>query len=415
MHIVPFHRLARRLLALAAATVAPAIPAEAAPGAPASPYSVVYRCQAGPESCAFPDGGVIQGSDGNFYGTSEYGGANGVGAIFKLTPDGVFTILHSFSGSDGEQPMAGLVQASDGNFYGTSVGDDLDGGNLYGTLFQMSPAGDFKVMHVFVGGATDGHFPAAPLIQASDGNLYGTALDGGAHNRGTVFRLSLSGEYTTLYSFPLQGGGFPQSALTETPDGFLWGTTVSGGSGGCGNSDGCGTLFKMSFDGQVTVTHRFEHSDQGSEPNAALLLASDGALYGTTQYGGNTPGCIANGCGTIFRITLDQTFTTVHRFQGTNGSYPEGTLLQASDGNLYGTTWEGGKDVPTCRNNDGCGTVFRFTPTGEFTRVHSFHDVPDGAAPVAGLIQASDGSLWGTTQRGGSNRMETGVVFRLSQ
>jgi uncharacterized repeat protein (TIGR03803 family) len=196
-----------------------------------------------------PDAGLIQGSDGNFYGTTSGGGTNGAGTVFKITPGGVVTLLHSFNISgDGRVPNAPLMLASDGNFYGTTTaggtGTPL---GVYGTVFKISPSGAFTLLHTFTGTGNDGNQPNyAALIQGADGNLYGTTARGGTSNNGTIFKVTLAGTVSTVYSFSVTDGATPLGGMILGKDGNLYGTTSAGGSGFAG------TIFRYSTGGSAT-------------------------------------------------------------------------------------------------------------------------------------------------------------------
>ena len=201
--------------------------------------------------------------------------------------------------------------------------------------------------------------------------------------------------FTTLANFDETNGSDPTSALVQGSDGNFYGTTGAGG-----NYDD-GTVFKMTPAGTLTTLYSFQGGSDGAYPFAGLVQGMDGNFYGTTYRGGN-PACSGQGCGSVFMITPSGTLTTLHRFDDLDGQAPRGGLMQASDGNFYGTTeWGGGPRW--CNENgwDGCGTVFRITPSGTLTTLHNF-DLTDGESPVSALIQASDGNLYGTTWAGGS-------------
>jgi uncharacterized repeat protein (TIGR03803 family) len=315
-------------------------------GALKSSYSFCSQsdCADGEYTYAVP----IQGTDGNFYGTTYLGGANDEGTVFKLSPSGVLTTLHSFDGTDGAEPLAGLVQAANGSLYGTTY---LGGTKGDGTVFKITSSGTFTTLHSFCtqSGCPDGENPFAVLILGTDGNLYGTTLAGGAHGDGTVFRVTPGGALTTLHSFcPQSGcpdGEFPQTGLVQAGDENFYGTTILGGA------YGNGTIFKMTPAG--TVTTLYSACPQSGCPDgnylyAGLIQATDGNLYGIMQIGG------ANGYGTIFRITLSGTLTTLYSFCSqsgcTDGEYPAAGVVQDTNGNLYGTTADGGIN--------GDGTVF---------------------------------------------------------
>jgi len=295
-----------------------------------------------------PYAGLVQAADGSFYGTTEHGGNIGLdyGTVFKITPNGTFTLLHSFDGSDGDYPFGGLVQDRDGNFYGTTSGGEQFGNcySFYGTVFTITPEGTLTTLHSFNG--RDGSAPCAGLVQGTDGNFYGTTSGGGVYNGGTVFQITPSGTLTILYSFSGADGLSPEAGLVRATDGNFYGTTAFEGTGN-------GTVFKITPEGMLTTLHYFNGSD-GSMPYAGLVQAADGNFYGTTS-GGGTSGDCDHGCGTAFRMTPEGAVTTLHSFCSqpncADGNYPYGGLMQAADGFFYGTTSQGGAN--------GFGTVFR--------------------------------------------------------
>jgi uncharacterized repeat protein (TIGR03803 family) len=305
-------------------------------------------CVDGEYSYAVP----VQGTDGNFYGTTYLGGSKGDGTVFKMSPAGVLTTLHSFGGPDGSQPLAGLAIGSDGNYYGTT---NLGGAHNGGSVFKITPTGQFTLVHSFCSksACADGQNSYAGLIRATDGSLYGTTLSGGSHGYGTVFKISPSGIFSTLYSFCSQSGctdgEFPQTAVMQASNGNLYGTTILGGA------YGSGTIFELTPAGTLSTLYNVcpeSGCPDGNYLYAALIQAKDGDLYGIMQVGG------ANGSGTIFKITLSGTLTTLYSFCSqpacTDGQYPAAALVQARNGNLYGTTADGGAH--------GDGTVFSKAP-----------------------------------------------------
>jgi uncharacterized repeat protein (TIGR03803 family) len=353
---------------------------------------------------------LVQARDGSFYGTTTAGGANDDGTVFKITPSGTLTTLYKFlGGADGQQPYAGLVQGSDGNFYGTTFSGGY--GNR-GTVFKITPSGTLTTLHIFClqSGCADGSYPVAGLVLASDGNFYGTTFYGGYggdYGGGTVFKITPSGTLTTLYNFCAQSGcadgSNPFAGLVQASDGSFYGTTWSGGFDNC--TLGCGTVFKLTPEGILTTLHSFcpqlGHCADGAYPIAGLVQTRDGNFYGTTSRGGDYGG------GTVFKITPSGTLTALYTFCSqtgcADGSYPVAGLVQASDGNLYATTQAGG--------DYGGGTVFKITPSGTLTTLHSFGGA-DGAAPgYAALLQARDRNFYGTTTVGGANG--DGTVFRI--
>ena len=289
---------------------------------------------------AVPNSSLVQGSDGSFYGTTAFGGTNlcNCGTVFRITPGGSLTMLYTFGGSpnDGAQPYAGLVQGSDGNFYGTTR---IGGPDNVGTVFRISPSG-IKTNLYFFGGLPDGRQPHAALVQASDGNFYGTTSQGGPLNRGTVFRISPGGSYTNLYSFGIESGQDPVFALTQGTDGNLYGTAQQGGT------NNAGSVFRISPSGSFTNLYTFTDPWR---PNSVLVQGSDGNFYGTTTYGGN--GCAS---GALFWISPSG--SNFNSYCAGLGPVPDG-VVQGIDGNLYGTTYEGGGGP--C--NSGCGTIFEIS------------------------------------------------------
>jgi len=402
---------------------------------PDGEFTTLYRFT-GAEDGANPFSSLIQVSDGNFYGTTVNGGANGAGTIFRLTRDGQLTPLYSFSEGSA---YAGLVQAADGNFYGRTLGPFGDG-----TIFQLTPDGDFNTIFAFPSG-TDDDLSLVPLTQGNDGRLYGITGSGGPRHYGTIFAITADGTLTTVFYFNdvAREGGGPVTHLRLASDGNFYGVTSGGGAQGAGTifaiaplsrlttlhnfvdpegrgpvgivlaTDGKfygatldshlglgrGTLFSMTPDGAITTLHTFAGSD-GLSPNGGLIQASDGNLYGTTFRGG------AVGLGVIYKLTTDGQLTSIYTFPGgALGESPYSGLIEASDGNFYGSTYFGGLN--------GAGMIFKLMPDGGFTGVHSF-DGSDGASPVAALLQGRDGSFYGTTSRDGGIGQVGGTVFRMT-
>jgi len=355
---------------------------------------------------AGPFAGLTQGLDGNFYGTTYSGGAYNYVTIFKVKPGGDITTLFSFDSIDGANPNARLVLAPSGAFYGTTFqgGNTTCGGGFgCGTVFEYYPGGALYTLHNF--DSSDGANPAAGLVQAIDHNFYGTTSQGGNFTNcpigcGTIFRITPGSGLTTVHRFNGTDGAGPNSTLVQATDGSLYGTTSIAFSGGYG------TVFKFTLGGTLTTLHAFDIA--GGQDPGALLQSADGNLYGTTAAGG-AAGCGGPGCGTFFKITLAGALTTLHSFDMTHGYDPLAPLLQANNGDFYGTTRDGG---PSANCVDGCGTIFKITPAGKLTTLYAFSGVPDGQWPIAGLIQGTDGNLYGTTSNGGATG--DGSVFRLS-
>ncbi len=333
---------------------------------------------------------LVQGADGNLWGTTGMGGSGASGTIFKITPAGSLTTVYSFGGADGANPYAGLVQGVNGVFYGTT---SAGGANGLGVIFKITPGGVLSAPYSFDG--TAGANPAAALVQSLGGYLFGTASLGGAGcappGCGAIFKITPAVAPSLAASFgPPPGGTNPWSALVQVPNGSFFGTTYAGGA------YGYGTVFQLPPGGSLSTVHSFNAAD-GAGPYAGLAQAASGALYGTTYSGG------ANGYGTIFRITLSGALSTLHSFDTADGANPFAALVQATDGNFYGTTYNGGAN--------GYGVIFRMTPAGSVTTLYSF-DRTSGANPVGGLLQATDGNFYGTTNGGGSGG--DGTVFKLS-
>ncbi|HTB81860.1 MAG TPA: choice-of-anchor tandem repeat GloVer-containing protein [Opitutaceae bacterium] len=351
---------------------------------PASSLDVLFDLAASNNAGVNPYGSLVQGRDGNFYGTTTGGGSGGNGTVFQLTPDGVLTTLVSFNGDNGANPVASLVQGNDGNFYGTTTGGG-SGGN--GTVFQLTPDGVLTTLVSFNG--DNGANPVASLVQGSDGNFYGTTVNGGNGGNGTVFQLTPDGVLTTLVSFNGDNGANPFGGLVQGNDGNFYGTTYFGGNGGNG------TVFQLTPAGVLTVLTSFSVRN-GANPYASLFQDSNGSFYGTTVNGGS-----ANN-GVVFKITPAGILTALVSFDGANGFNPYGPLVQDRNGNFYGTTKYGGSA------NDG--TVFQMTPTGGLTTLLSF-DGSNGANPIAGLSQDSSGNFYGSTTGGGASNV--GVIFQV--
>jgi uncharacterized repeat protein (TIGR03803 family) len=290
-------------------------------------YSVLYRFHGGNDG-ASPEAGLVVGADGNLYGTT----AADAGTVFKVTPQGVKTTLYSFQGgNDGDQPMAGLMIGADGNFYGTTA---YGGG--YGTVFKVTPQGVETTLYSFQGGGNDGNNLFAGLIQDVSGNLYGTASGGSSNGYGAVFKVTPQGVETTLYSFHGgNDGASPAAGLTVGVDGNAYGTTYGGGSADKG------TVYKITATGQETVLYSFQGSNDGANPLAGLIRDESGNFYGTTVVGGS-------GYGTVFKITPQGQETVLYSFQGgADGAQPFAGLIQDASGNLYGTTYVGGSGYGT--------------------------------------------------------------------
>jgi uncharacterized repeat protein (TIGR03803 family) len=336
-----------------------------------------------------PDyGPLIQGADGNFYGTT-FGEIGTTGStIFNITPAGTLTTLQTFGVLANPTLTGGLVLGTDGNYYGTT---QYDGTNSDGTVFKLTPGGTLTTLYNF--GGPDGVNPFAALVEGADGNFYGTTLVGGVGGYGTVFKITPAGALTTLHTFERMDGGFVFGGLVQGTDGNFYGTTSYGGA------NGVGTVYQITPGGTLTTLHNFDGTD-GATAYATLIQATDGNFYGTTSAGG------ANNKGTVFEITPGGALGTLYNFCAqtncTDGATPYDALVQAADGNFYGTTSAGGAY--------GHGSVFQITPAGLRATLHDFEASAGGWAPYGGLLQATSGIFYGTTNSGGD---KGGVVFSL--
>jgi uncharacterized repeat protein (TIGR03803 family) len=347
-----------------------------------------------------PYSALVLGSDGSLYGTTVDGGAYKGGNIFKLTLKGELTRLYNFCTldlcADGKYPSMALVEGPDGNFYGTTQSGGTNGG--WGTIFKITPTGALTTLYSF--GGPDGAGPYSPLLVASDGNFYGTTNGGGTANAGTVYQITSTGTLTTLYNFCSElrcgDGQYPVGALIEASDGNIYGTTHAGGNYSACNVDGCGTVFKITLQGKLTTLHAFAASD-GDYPYGGVVEGAGKMFYGTTGAGG------ANDEGTIFSMSAKGALTTLHSFAGKDGATPYGLVL-GSDGNFYGTTEVLGTHFG--------GTVFEMAPDGTVITLHNF-DATDGKNSYCGLVEGPNGMFYGTTYFGGTKN--DGTVFSVSK
>lgn len=372
-----------------------------------------------------PNGPLLQASDDNFYGTTRSGGDDTCGpwpsycgVIFKITADGTETVFYRFGSieDDGYSASGRLMQADDGALYGvTSSGGKFGGG----TVFKITLEGAYTQLYSFGETAQDGLVPFGGLIQATDGNFYGVTASGGANhcfqipqagsNCGTVFKMMPDGQTSILYSFgSFTGDGVtPLAPLLEASDGNFYGTTSNGGFNTCvyNGANDCGTVFRLTPEGVITILHSFGPTfHEPIAPLSNLIEGRDGALYGATVSGGGGSNCMhPYGCGAIFKMTLDGQLSILYGFSRESSEDRSGPsqLIQASDGNFYGTT------------GAGDGTAFRLTPDGVFTTLHTFGPMVEKASnPVGGLIEANDGAFYGITQYSDAFGGQ-GMVFKL--
>jgi len=324
--------------------------------APDGSKTTVYAFKGGNDGMA-PYGAVTVGPDGALYGTTGSGGgspncSSGCGTAYRMTVAGQEAVIHAFSGYDGEAPVGTLTFDTKGNLYGTTFdGGDSDIGS--GTVFKISPKGKFTLLHTFEYASGDGEHPETNVVLDKAGNIYGAAPNGGAYGGGAVFKIDANGVESVLYSFEdPTGGAGPYSDLLVDKRGNLYGTTRGDGD------RGLGTVFKLTPAGVMTVLYSFAgvSGDDLFYPVGGVIADDTGNLYGVTDeysdisYGG------------VYRIAPDGTETILYRFKGgKDGIDPSGTLAADGLGNIYGTTTHGGSTNQVC-GSYGCGTVFRLTP-----------------------------------------------------
>lgn len=406
-----------------------------------------------------PGAGVVRDSAGNLYGSTIGGGLynsqcsidnpayGSCGVVFKVDTSGNETALYSFAGSPdgGKGDQGSLVVDAAGNLYGTrNDGGDPNacGGIGCGTVFKLDSGGNLTVLHTFEGG-TDGARPSGTMVQDAAGNLYGTTLYGGpyadacgSNGCGVLFKIDTGGNFSVLYAFTgATDGGVPMGRLTIDSSGNLYGATSQAGDlscteGGWLPNAGCGVVYKVDSAGNETVLHTFEGLEQndGSTPEAGLVLDASGNIYGTTYYGGSV-NCVAiqnltrhRGCGAVFEIDTSGSEHILHVFASGPlgygiGYHPSTGLVLDREGNLYGTTDNGGGAQE--------GTVFELSSAGQYTVLHSFGvgDAPvlaldDGANPTGDLIVDGAGNLYGTTSFNGDIACYfgtgCGTVFKIA-
>jgi uncharacterized repeat protein (TIGR03803 family) len=396
------------VLVLATATI---------PLAQAQTFTVLYSFAGYPTDGAGPGAGLLMAPSGNLYGTTAFGGNvnltycdqagyTGCGTVFKLDTNGVETVLHNFTGPDGSNPLSNLIMDAKVNFYGTA----WYGGNLQdcvgngaagcGVVFKLSGEKE-TVLHRFTGGA-DGAFPQAGLVMDASGALYGAAPAGGSAGNGVVFKM-VGKKETVLHSFTGgKDGAEPVSGLLLDATGNLYGTDAYGGDIDCEYPSGCGVVFKLAGK-HLSVLYTFKGPPNGEEPIAGVIMDAEGNLYGTTDRGGD-------GAGTVFELSPSGKERVLHRFRVNykvqhDGVKPDTTVVRDAQGNLYGTTEEGGPI--------GAGVVYEITAAGKEKILHSFcfGECLDGAYPN-GLIMDAKGNLYGTASAGGTNG--DGTIFKIT-
>jgi uncharacterized repeat protein (TIGR03803 family) len=377
--------------------------------AAAQTYTILYTFQGGTDG-GFPNAGVYRDSSGNLYGiTNTAGNRNdcndyGCGTVYKLTPSGQLSVLHTFTGGADGWPNAtlgSLIPDPAGNLYGVaSIGGLRDNG----TVFRITPSGGFTVQHTFPSSPNDGTGPQFSLLRdATTGVIYGTTFGGGANGYGTVFALSNAGVGSdiVLHSFSIGDGAYPQGSVSSDGAGNLYGTAGQGGS------SGCGVVYKMRNIGTgFAVLHNFTCAPDGYLPGSVVLDAQ-GNIYGGTSEGGDASACPAFGCGIIFKITPSGQETILHTFHYTDGAAPNELMFDAQ-GNLWGTTAFGGTHDQ--------GTIFKMTTAGSFTNEYNFEGGLNGGVPYAGLIQDPEGNFYSTVGGGimGCIQSGCGMIFKFT-
>jgi len=368
----------------------------------AQTYNDLYNFGSNPNDPIGPShpGIIAQGRDGNLYSTSWAGGADGYGAVFRVTPKGTLAVIYSFDSVHGDAPYSGLTLGAQGDFYGAAYqGSEYS----YGNVFSIgATGGQPTILHSFAG--TDGAYPFGPPVLGPDGNLYGTTSEGGANDYGTIYQIILkTGKFNLLHSFDFTDGSYPVAPLVLGTDGNLYGSAQQGGILDC--NSGCGTIFKISTAGKFDKVHSFVSTD-GAYPLAPLVEGNNGSFYGTAYAGGDVESECSDGCGTVFQLTSAGEVTVLHAFQGQSGSdgaYPYAGLVQGSDGNFYGVTYAGGAAAD--------GTIFEVNPSGsKYSVIYQFAQSTGFYSQVT-LTQNTSGSFYGDTYEGGSEG--DGVFYSL--
>ena len=369
------------------------------------PVSIVGTLDSIPNATGvyyFTEPGLLEGTDGDFYGATTLGGTNGGGALFSISPGGTVTELYDFGTitNDGSFPNE-LVQADDGNFYGTT--QQNASGDANGIIFKLTPSGQYTLLYNFTNGL-DGSYPLCGLSLGKNGVLYGTTSLGGAAGFGSIYTVTTSGQVSVLYSFSNNGDGAnPTAAPILGQDGCLYGTTS-----GYISAQIPGTIYKLSPSGRFTNLYTFTNGLDGGTPWSGLTDGGDGNYYGTTPVGG-VEDIFGNTGGTVFRITPGGVFSVLHTFSiVTEGMAPTGKLALGPDHNLYGNASGGGPayalgaesyGMPTGGSvtsmESGCGSIFKMTLRGKVSVLYFFKGAADGANAAADLFTASNGNIYG--------------------
>jgi uncharacterized repeat protein (TIGR03803 family) len=335
---------------------------------------------------------AVQGRDGNYYGTSVTGGTSDLGTVFKITPSGVLTTLYSFDGTIGEVPYGGLALGTDGNFYGAT---NRGGPSGFGSVYKITPAGVINTLHAFTN-TGDGTNPSSAPVLGNDGNFYGTTSGVDVtvtEADSTIYKITPTGVFTVVRTINPATEGSNAGSIILGADGNFYGGTASGGA------DGWGTLFRVTPTGVFTLMHTFSNLADGRQ-GATLAQAANGTFYGATYLGG------ANSVGVVFKMTPTGTFTKLHDLDGaTDGVGVTGNMSVGTDGNFYNVAGSAGA------NNSG--TLFKVTPAGVFSKVLDFGGANQGSTPGSGLIQATSGLFYGSTEFGGTGNAS--VFYKLNE
>src|SRR5579872_1837819 len=313
-----------------------------------------------------------------------------------------FSVVYNFGSqlNDPVQPFYDgiIAQGRDGNLYSSTSSGGAN--NAYGATYKLTPAGTLSTLYSFATVTGDGAYPYGGVTLGTDGNFYGTTYGGNVDGSGTVFKMTPAGSLTTLYTFTDgNDGALPFAPPIQGLDGNFYGTTC----GACNGGSGLGTIYKISSAGAFTALYQFDGT-HGEEPTGPLTQGTDGNFYGTAHFGGTA------GYGVFFKITSTGKLTVLYNFDNTHGAYPLSGVVQGNDGNFYGTTIEGG--------SNGEGVVFKVTPAGRLSVLHSMNYTTDGAVPFAGLVEATDGNLYGANTQGGAVSANCpsgcGTVFKIT-
>lgn len=343
-----------------------------------------------PQTNAYPGGGLTQGDSADLYGVTQ-GAGSFPGSVYALSTNKAVEVFTP----TGDFLFGSLTLTSAGNFYGAI---DAGGPSGYGALYDVSPAGKYTLLYAFQG-ASDGAYPPSAPIVGADGNLYGTTTTT-QPNSGSIYRYNpSSGTLTTLFQFATDGSqGFaPYGPLLQASDGTLWEAAQYGGAANCG------TLVRVSTSGTLLHIYNFPCGSGGNDPSGAMIQASDGSVWGTTQYGGNTSNNCPGGCGTVFALSPTGAMSVYAlNGDGSMGNTPD-SIMQATDGNLYGTAYKGGAH--------NWGSLFRISTRGTFTLLHSLVSSVDGGSPYGALLQKTTGVFYGVTVYGG--KFNYGTAFSL--